>query len=88
MRSVCVSAALGHVRPAYTEQDYVDREQQSPEGKFVFDVLTRPTKEICDRWYGSVMNASVAASELVAMALGVHTPEDLDRLREDGPHAA
>lgn len=64
LRTVMVSAMLGHERPEHTARDYCQN-VTSPEARFVRDVLTLPTAEICDRWFGGTMNAMVAITEVM-----------------------
>lgn len=68
LRMVMVSAELGHKRPEYTARDYCAH-LVTPEGRFVRDILTLSTEEMCNRWYGGVFHAAAVGAELHAAPL-------------------
>jgi len=61
LRVVPASAAMGHSTPRSTMQNYSPR--TGPEMEFVRDMLTLPTDELAERWYGGVDSASRLACE-------------------------
>lgn len=65
---VAGSAMLRHQTVGNTARDYMTG-LTSPEARFVRDVLTRSTTEVCDRWLGGVDKASKVGTELVSMTL-------------------
>lgn len=60
LRLVMLSAQFGHASPLGTARDYCQHAEQ-PEFRFVVDVLTCPTDEICDRWFGGSEHAAISA---------------------------
>ena len=64
-----VSYALGHESIRGTLNPYLNHpELLSPEGQFIYDLLTRSTQEFIDRWYGGASGA-IALNDFIASRL-------------------
>lgn len=60
LRVLPASAALGHQFPAGLKDYCHPRDEEM---RFVIDMLSLPTPELAERWYGGVNNASRVASD-------------------------
>lgn len=56
VRLVLTARRLGHKRPQCTANDYYHH-PQTPAMRFLHDVFTKETAEICDLWFGGDDNA-------------------------------
>lgn len=68
LRMVMTSAALGHQWLSGTARDYCSH-VDTPESRFVRDVLFKSTDEICDEWFGGRIQASIASSRVMELII-------------------